>query len=172
MLSEKDFDDLIESANPVMAVVTTVAEGVRAGCVVGFHGQSSVEPRHYCVWLSKANHTYRTALRAEHLAVHLLTRDDMEIATHFGTTTGEDGDKFTTLSVSDGPGGVPLLEALPNRFVGRRRAMLDLGGDHACVELVVELAQRAGAFDALRLRDVVHLQPGHEAEERAVSPER
>ena len=90
----------------------------------------------------------------------------------FGTTTGEDGDKFTTLSVSDGPGGVPLLEALPNRFVGRRRAMLDLGGDHACVELVVELAQRAGAFDALRLRDVVHLRPGHEAEERAVSPER
>jgi hypothetical protein len=48
-----------------LIVLTTAAENQRAGCLVGFHAQSSLAPRHHCLWLSKANHTYRASLRAD-----------------------------------------------------------------------------------------------------------
>ena len=40
--------------------------------MVGFHSQCSVDPGRFAVWLSKANHTYGVALRAEVFAVHFL----------------------------------------------------------------------------------------------------
>lgn len=165
-----DFLELVSSADPAMAVVTTQADGVRAGCLVGFHGQSGVSPQHYAVWLSKANHTYRTALEADHLAVHLLTEDDLGIAEHFGTRTGEDGDKFEGQETEDGPSGVPLLRTLPHRFVGRRLAVLDVGGDHALFALEVVQATSSGPFAPLRNSAVEHLRPGHETQERSVTP--
>src|SRR3954469_7540195 len=93
------FETLMASADPPLVVVTTVAEGERAGCLVGFHVQSSISPQHYCVWLSKANHTYRVGLRAAHFAVHFLTVDDFAIAERFGTLTGEDTDKFDGIDI-------------------------------------------------------------------------
>lgn len=170
-MSRQPFDALMTSANPALVVVTTAAEGRLAGCLVGFHGQSSIAPEHYAVWLSKANHTYRVALRATHLAVHFLAEDGMRLAERFGTTSGEDTDKFAGLSYEDGPGGVPLLGALPHRLVGARAAMLDLAGDHTCVELTVEDAWSAGGFRPLRFSQASHLSPGHDAEERSVHPD-
>lgn len=166
-----DFLELVSSADPAMAVVTTGADGVAAGCLVGFHGQSGVAPQHYAVWLSKANHTYRTALEADHLAVHLLATADHELAEHFGTQTGEEVDKFAGHQVEDGPGGVPLLRALTHRLVGRRLAVLDVGGDHACFALEVVQADSEGAFEPLRNSAVEHLRPGHETQERSVTPQ-
>lgn len=169
-MREEAFEDLMAAANPPLVIVTTSAEGQPAGCLVGFHVQSSIQPSQYCVWLSKANHTYRVALRATHLAVHFVSEDDVDLAEHFGTTTGEDTDKFAGLSFETGPGGVPLLTALPQRLVGARTAMLDLSGDHVCVELAVEQAWGDDDFEPLRLRAAQHLTPGHEAEERSVHP--
>jgi flavin reductase (DIM6/NTAB) family NADH-FMN oxidoreductase RutF len=53
------FDALMGSADPPLVVLTTAAENESAGCLVGFHAQSSISPPDYCVWLSKADHTYR-----------------------------------------------------------------------------------------------------------------
>ena len=47
--------------------------------------QSSIEPQRYCVWLSKANYTYRVALYSSHLVIHFLTADDLPLAELFGT---------------------------------------------------------------------------------------
>ena len=44
-MSEDPFDLLMSSADPPLIVVTTVAGGARAGCLVGFHGQASIEPK-------------------------------------------------------------------------------------------------------------------------------
>lgn len=174
-MNQDAFDELMAATDSALAIVTTVAEGQRAGCLVGFHGQAGIDPPHYAVWLSKANHTYRVALRARHLAVHFLSEDDFALAERFGTTSGEDTDTFAGLAVEDGPGGLPLLTALPHRLVGRRTALLDLNGDHVCVHLDVESAQSPGgssasALSALRLHRAVHLRPGHDADERAVDP--
>ena len=127
------FASIMSSLDNPLIVVTTAEGDERAGCLVGFHAQSSIDPDRYCVWLSKANHTYRVGLRATHLAVHFLTAGDLALAQRFGTLTGDETDKFAGLRVSPGPGGVPVLEDCPHRLILRRVVLLDEGGDHVCV---------------------------------------
>ena len=162
----KDFDALVAQLDPAMAIVTT-SDGVeRAGCLIGFHAQCSIEPERYVVWLSKANHTYRVALLAGHVAVHFLAEDDLEIARLFGTTSGDDVDKFERCDWEAGPHGVPLLKACPNRFIARRHALLDEGSDHVCVVLEPTEAWSTGSLRPLRLAAAKALEPGHESHER------
>ena len=158
------------AADPPLIVLTTAAEDEQAGCLVGFHVQSSITPQHYCVWLSKANHTYRVGLRATHFAVHFLTTDDLTLAERFGTLSGEDTDKFAGLDVDLDEYGVPLLDACPNRMSLERISLLDDGGDHVCLTTRVSSAHTTGDFKPLRVSDATHLDPGHGSEERAIQP--
>lgn len=169
-MSDDAFGRLMSSVDPPLIVVTTAAEDERAGCLVGFHVQSSIDPQHYCVWLSKANHTYRVGLRATHFAVHFLSADDLDLAERFGTQSGEDTDKFAGLDVELDPHGVPLLAACPNRMVVERIAALDDGSDHLCLTTAVLSARSEEGFEPLRVSDAAHLNPGHDAEERAIQP--
>jgi flavin reductase (DIM6/NTAB) family NADH-FMN oxidoreductase RutF len=161
------FDTLIAGLDPAMAIVTTVSDNERGGCLIGFHAQCSIDPPRYVVWLSKANHTFRVALHAQHFAVHFLPEDiSEELPRLFGTVSGDDADKFARCSWDAGPGGVPLLRDLPHRFTAERVALLDEGSDHVCLVVSPTGAEAPGAFRPLRLSQVEHLQPGHEAEER------
>jgi len=63
-MAEHDFNSLMAALDCPLIVVTTADERERAGCLVEFHAQSSIEPQRYCVWLSKANYTYRVALHS------------------------------------------------------------------------------------------------------------
>lgn len=159
------FDALVGGTAAAMAVVTVSVDGEPSGCLVGFHGQCSIEPRRYALWLSKANHTYDLAVQAQMFAVHLLAVEDEGLAEHFGGRTGDDVDKFAAVGWAPGPGGVPLLEDCPRRLVLRRVALLDSGGDHTCVVGEPVTAEGDGGFRPLRLPDVVDLEPGHEAGE-------
>src|SRR5215203_2784467 len=87
-------DELIGHLDVALMVVTTASRDQRAGCVIGFHTQCSIDPLRYCVWLSKANFTYRVALFATHFALHLLDIADEELAALFGSTSGDAVDKF------------------------------------------------------------------------------
>ncbi len=169
-MSDDAFGTLMASADPPLIVLTTAAEDEPAGCLVGFHAQSSITPEHYCVWLSKANHTYRVGLRASHFAVHFLTEADFSIAERFGTLSGEDTDKFAGLDVDLDANGVPLLRACPNRMSLERIALLDDGGDHVCLTARVRSAATSGSFAPLRVSSATHLDPGHESDERAIQP--
>lgn len=161
------FDAFVASTDPAMIVVTAAADGERAGCLVGFHSQSSIDPRRYSVWLSKANRTYSVAMRASHLGVHFLTTTDFAIAELFGGHSGDDVDKFARVAWESGAGGVPLLTDLPHFFVGHRVGIEDGGGDHVCVTLEVSSeAAPSGAFEPLRLSDATHIVPSHDAGER------
>jgi len=169
-MSDDDFDTLMAAVDPPLIVLTTAAEGEQAGCLVGFRAQSSITPQHYCVWLSKANHTYRVGLRAKHFAVHFLSTDDLDIAERFGTLTGEDTDKFQGLEVEPDEHGVPLLRACPNRLSLERLALLDDSSDHVCLTTRVTSSHTSGDFKPLRVSNAAHLDPGHESEERAIEP--
>ena len=169
-MSDDAFGTLMASADPPLIVLTTEAENERAGCLVGFHAQSSITPQHYCVWLSKANHTYRVGLRATHFAVHFLTAHDFKIAERFGTLSGEDTDKFAGIDLDLDPHGVPLLEACPNRMSLERIAVLDDGSDHVCLTTRVGSADATGSFVPLRVSRATHLVPGHSSDERAIQP--
>jgi flavin reductase (DIM6/NTAB) family NADH-FMN oxidoreductase RutF len=161
---------LLSPLDPAMVVVTTVAGDERAGCLVGFHAQCSIDPERYVVWLSKANHTSRVGLRASVFGVHLLDRSQRHLAELFGTTSGDDLDKFSRCAWSAGPDGVPLLDDCPHRFAGRRIALLDEGSDHVCLVVEPVEVSTGGALDPLRLSDVQDLDPGHGAEERPLPP--
>ncbi|HEX9994351.1 MAG TPA: flavin reductase family protein [Acidimicrobiales bacterium] len=164
------FADLMLSVDTAMSIVTTAAAGERAGCLIGFQAQCSIEPVRYVVWLSKANHTLRVGLRAPRFAVHFLTEDDVDLAELFGTVSGDDVDKFTRCSWTEGPDGLPLLDRCPNRIVARRGALLDEGSDHVCVVVEPESVDCAGPFAPLRFSRVRHLDAGHDAEERPHPP--
>lgn len=169
-MSTSGLDDLMGSVDSPLIVVTNSAEGERAGCLVGFHSQASIDPEHYCFWLSKANHTYRVALRSERFAVHFLTTADHGLARHFGSRSGSEADKFTGLDLTVTEDGVPLLADLPNRLLVERIAMLDDGGDHVCTTTRVQSVESAGGFTPLRTSQLGDLPPGHASEERAIRP--
>lgn len=157
-----DFHHLAGDLDPPMVLVTTVADdGERAGCLVGFSTQCSIDPPRFLVLLSDKNHTYRVARRAEVLAVHLLGRDDHDLARRFGALTGDDVDKFAGIDWRPGPEGVPILSAARSWFVGRivdRRPL----GDHVAHVLAPIVVHRGGRIEPLTLHAVLDLEPGHD----------
>jgi flavin reductase (DIM6/NTAB) family NADH-FMN oxidoreductase RutF len=169
-MAEDALDALVKGADPAMIVVTVAADGERAGCLVGFHAQSSITPPRYCVWLSKANYTYRVGLRSEYFALHFLAADDKATADVFGARTGDDNDKFAGRAVRSGPGGVPLLSDVPRQLVTRRLSVLDDGGDHVCVTLEPVGGGPVAPFDPLRMSATGDIAPGHENTERPAPP--
>ena len=164
------FDGLMSSLDPPLIVVTTAVGDERGGCLVGFHAQAGIDPDRYCLWLSKANHTYRLALRGTHLGVHFLAEDQLDLAERFGTLTGDEVDKFEGLSSTVGEGDVPLLDDIPNRLQLHRIALLDEGSDHVCITGSPIAAETSGSFRPLRLSAATELVPGHENQERHNPP--
>jgi flavin reductase (DIM6/NTAB) family NADH-FMN oxidoreductase RutF len=165
-MSVDDFSTVMASLDSALTVVTVSVDGERAGCLVGFHGQSSIKPERYAIWLSRANHTYPVAMHAAYFGVHFLTAADHALAARFGSLTGDSADKFDGLGVSIDPHGVPLLDACPNRLVGRRVALLDDGGDHVGVVTEPVSVETGGRFSPLRLAAAGDLAPGHDSTER------
>jgi flavin reductase (DIM6/NTAB) family NADH-FMN oxidoreductase RutF len=160
------FDAVVAGLDPAMVVVTVTVGEERDGCLVGFHTQASIHPRRYVVWLSVANRTYRLAQLADHLAVHALAASDHALAEHFGGTTGDEEDKLADVAWSPGPGGVPLLEDLPARFVGRVVEWLRPSeGDHQAVVLepVEATGGELGPDGPFRLGHAGDITPGHPA---------
>ncbi|MFD5087902.1 flavin reductase family protein [Kitasatospora sp. NPDC058406] len=145
-------------------VVTAAAGEDRAGCLVGFAGQCSIEPPRFTVWISKANHTYAVASRATILAVHALPQRRHDLAELFGGRTGDEVDKFASVAWTPGPGGVPVLTDAAAWFAGRIRDRADWG-DHVGF-LLDPLTAGAGAGGdprALSFRDVQDIDAGHPA---------
>jgi flavin reductase (DIM6/NTAB) family NADH-FMN oxidoreductase RutF len=164
------FDGVMRQLEPTMIVVTVASSNERAGCLVGFHGQCSIHPLRYAVWLSKANHTYRVALHADHLGVHFLSTKETELARLFGSESGDEVDKFSQCETELGPYGVPLLCACANTVLVRRTAMFEDGGDHVCfVTEPTDIVRHAEA-KPLRLPQVEQLDPGHHSTERPEPP--
>ncbi|MEU7057093.1 flavin reductase family protein [Streptomyces sp. NPDC046197] len=158
-------DAFIGLLDPAMYVVTAAAGGERAGCLVGFGSQCSIRPVRFVVWLSKANRTFRVAERADHLAVHLLTRDQHTLAELFGGRTGDDGlDKFAHVRWTERPEGALVLQDAPAWFVGRVVLRTDAGDHVGFVLDPVAAGRREGAKGPLlRLADALGISPGHPA---------
>jgi flavin reductase (DIM6/NTAB) family NADH-FMN oxidoreductase RutF len=161
-MADNPFDTIMAAMDPPLVVVTTAADGERAGCLVGFHTQSSIDPQRFCLWLSKANHTCRVGIRATHFAVHFLATDDLDLAERFGSLTSDRTDKFAGLSLTTAIGGVPVLAGFPRYLIAERVALLDEGSDHVCISTAPVTTQLDGArFSPLRLSAAAHLEPGH-----------
>ncbi|MDK9499588.1 flavin reductase family protein [Streptomyces katrae] len=160
-----DLGGFAEAVDGTMYVVTAAAGGRRAGCLVGFASQCSIEPPRFVVWLSTANHTYDVARAARHLTVHVLGRDQRALAELFGGLTGDDVDKFARTAWRPGPDGCPVLSDVRVWFTGRVEQVVEAGGDH--VGFVLSPAgPGAGPAEPpgpLRFGDVRDVDAGHPA---------
>jgi flavin reductase (DIM6/NTAB) family NADH-FMN oxidoreductase RutF len=156
------FDSLVGDLDYPMFIVTVCAGGERAGCLVGFATQASIDPSRFLVCLSHANLTYRVAQGAELLGVHFVPEEQGDLAELFGGETGDEVDKFERVEWQPGPGGTPLLEACPNRFVGRVLERLD-AGDHDAILLEPVAAERGTDAAEFSFHRAARIEPGHEA---------
>lgn len=145
-----------------MLVVTATADGERDGCLVGFATQASIDPGRLLVCLSQANRTYRVALRAAVLGVHVLEPDQHALAALFGTQTGDEVDKLARCAWHDGPHGAPLLDDCPRWLVGRVLARHPLG-DHDGFLLEPVAIGPAHPRPPLMFSAVKDLEAGHSA---------
>lgn len=159
---------------PMIIVTTTSRTGERAGCLVGFHTQCSIDPLRWAVFLSIENRTYQVALDAEVLAVHFPAAGDHDLADLFGSMTGDEVDKFARCEWTAGPHDVPLLTRCPNRFVGRVLDVFDHGGDHVCFVLDPITVDHAGLAPLMfqSTRDVAAGHPPREGAELRSRPRR
>jgi flavin reductase (DIM6/NTAB) family NADH-FMN oxidoreductase RutF len=157
------FDSIVGRIDYPMFVVTTVADGERSGCLVGFATQCSIDPARYLVCVSDKNHTYRVLKRAGSMAVHLVPADAGRIVALFGGETGDETDKFERCAWHAGPGGLPLLDECPNWFAGHILDRIRLG-DHVGHVLDPfegeDPAQEPGWYPFSRAKEI---EPGHEA---------
>jgi flavin reductase (DIM6/NTAB) family NADH-FMN oxidoreductase RutF len=157
------FEAVADLLDYPMVVVTTAADdGSRAGCLVGFTSQVSISPARFLVGISDKNHTFRVAVRASHLVVHVLAKEHRELARLFGEHTGDETDKFAGCSWRPGPGGVPILDNVAGWFSGRILERIPIG-DH--VGFLLEPGEgelRASGRAVITLNDVRDFHPGHE----------
>jgi len=160
--AESTFTSLVGDLDYPMFIVTACADGERSGCLVGFATQASIDPARFLVCLSHENRTYVVGSRADLLGVHFVPADAAEVAELFGGETGDEIDKFERCSWRPGPGGVPLLDACPNRFVGRVLERVD-AGDHDAILLEPVAAERGTDADEFSFHRAKRIEPGHEA---------
>lgn len=157
------FDKLVGELENPMFVVTTCDGNQRSGCLVGFASQVSIAPPRFLVGLSNKNHTYRASLTTEYLAVHVIPRDHIELATLFGGSTGDDIDKFARCTWHRGPHDLPILDEAAAWFGGRILDRIPLG-DHVGFLLEPESGSAPDNLDTIvTSTDVRDLEPGHSA---------
>ncbi|HEX2084865.1 MAG TPA: flavin reductase family protein [Solirubrobacteraceae bacterium] len=152
---------LVSDLDYPMFIVTATNGRERAGCLVGFATQCSIDPPRFLVCLSDKNYTFRVAREAEIVVVHLVPAEADELARLFGSQTGDDVDKFERCAWHEGPRGTPVLDACGNWFAGR---ILDRipAGDHCALLLEPFAAHSDDREEAFTFHRAKRIEPGHE----------
>ena len=155
------FNRVVGGLEYPMFIVTARAGDEPLGCLVGFATQTSIDPQRFLVCLSHTNRTYRRAKDTELLGVHCVPAGEAALAELFGGETGDDVDKFARCAWHEGHGGVPILDACENWFVGRVLQRMD-AGDHDAF-LLEPIAAHSGAHGEFTVHRAMHITPGHAA---------
>jgi len=155
------FEELVGQLEYPMFLVTAAAAGERAGCLVGFATQASIDPGRFLVGLSRANRTFRVAQDAEVIVVHFLPEDAGDLAELFGGETGDEVDKFAQVAWEPGPGGAPVLQRLDHWFAGRVLERWDFG-DHVGHLLEPVAGASRGDLESFTFHRAKRIEPGHQ----------
>lgn len=161
-MSSSSFEELVSDLDYPMFIVTVAADGHRAGCLVGFASQASIDPQRLLVMVSKTNHTYKVVQHASVLVVHFLSAANRDLATLFGETSGDDQDKFNLCAWQPGPEGTPVLNDVRGWVAGRIVGRLDCG-DHVAHLLETIEAHHTNSGSPLTFQAVSDMDPGHDA---------
>jgi flavin reductase (DIM6/NTAB) family NADH-FMN oxidoreductase RutF len=153
--------ELISELDYPMFIVTCADGDERAGCLVGFATQASINPSRFVVCLSDKNHTWRVAQRVDVLVVHLVPDAEAELAELFGSETGDAVDKFAQVAWHEGPAGTPILDACGNWFAGRVLDRMNCG-DHIAHLLDPFEAHADTSEEPFQFHRAKAIAPGHE----------
>jgi flavin reductase (DIM6/NTAB) family NADH-FMN oxidoreductase RutF len=156
----ESFAELAVQLEYSMLVVTTAAAGDRAGCLVGFATQVSIDPPRYLVCISVKNRTYRVAGAASVLVVHFVPAERSDLAELFGGETGDEIDKFERCDWRPGPDGAPIVTELENWFAGRILARFEFG-DHVGHLLEPVEGQVGHGSASMTFHRAKGIDPGH-----------
>jgi flavin reductase (DIM6/NTAB) family NADH-FMN oxidoreductase RutF len=159
---EEAFHELVTGIDYPMFIVTTSAGDERAGCLVGFATQGSIDPPRLLVMLSKVNRSYRVTERADELVVHFLHSGNRGLAALFGEESGDDLDKFDRCAWTQVEGvGPPVLAGTRGFAAGPILGRMD-AGDHVA-HLIDVIAARVDcdAGGQLGFQSIKQLHPGH-----------
>ena len=148
--AQDKFSELTGDLDYPMLVVTVIAGGEGAGCLVGFATQCSIDPPRFIVCLSDKNRTTRVAAGADALAVHFLPATAIDLAELFGSETGDDVDKLARCDWHGGPEGLPILDACGRWFAGRIISRHSVG-DHIAHVLAPFAVSADGSTEVFRL---------------------
>jgi flavin reductase (DIM6/NTAB) family NADH-FMN oxidoreductase RutF len=143
-------------------IATACADGRRAGCLVGFATQVSMDPERFLVCISRANATFSVAMAARRLGVHAVTEGERGLAELFGGETGDEIDKFSRCAWQPAADGTPILTGCPTWFIGAIVDRVDLGDHVGCV-VEPERWHGGGRIVQLTERDLGEVEPGHPA---------
>ncbi len=157
----REVHSLVSDLDYPMFIVTATNGRERAGCLIGFATQCSINPPRFLVCLSDKNRTYRVAQEAEVLVVHLVPAEATALAELFGSETGDEVDKFERCAWHDGPMGTPVLDECGNWFAGRILDRL-AAGDHQALLLEPFQARSDGGEEAFTFHRAKRIEPGHE----------
>ncbi len=113
-------------ATGVTIVTTRDGGGQDIGLTASSFNSVSLNPPMVLWSLSRQSLSLPAFLGAEHFAVHVLAATQDDLAQLFAT---RGADKFATLTVERGPGGIPLLDGCAARFQCRTAYRYE-GGDH------------------------------------------
>lgn len=154
-----DFAHLVKSLDYPLYVVTTAVDGEPTGCLIGFASQCSIHPPRFLACISKKNHTFHLAGRAEVIAVHVVDEDNKTLAELFGGVSGDEADKFAQVGWRYVE-GVPVLDDCKRWFIAAVRERVDLGDHmgHLLEPMRVQLAANGGQLTYQQARDI---EPGH-----------
>ena len=154
--------ELVSELDYPMFIVTVTNGRERAGCLIGFATQCSIDPPRFLVCLSDKNRTFRVARNADVAVVHLVPAEADPLAQLFGSQTGDEIDKFAHCAWHEGPAGTPVLDECGNWFAGRILERVP-AGDHCALLLEPFDAHSDGGEDAFTFHRARRIQPGHEA---------
>jgi flavin reductase (DIM6/NTAB) family NADH-FMN oxidoreductase RutF/DNA-binding MarR family transcriptional regulator len=109
-----------------VAIMTAQAKEQSAGVTVNSFASVSLDPPLVLWSIAKTSQSYPVFMAASHFVIHVLTSDQMELASRFARSGAE---KFAGLESKAGPSGAPLLDGCAAVFECAADTFHD-AGDH------------------------------------------
>lgn len=124
---QREFRNALGTFTTGVTIITACqADGKLVGVTANSFNSVSLDPPLVLWSLSKSSNSLPAFEAAEYWAVHILSHDQDQLATHFSKPSY---DKFAGFDLETGMGGAPLLEGCTTRMQCKTAYRYD-GGDH------------------------------------------
>ncbi|WP_211473337.1 flavin reductase [Collimonas humicola] len=124
---QREFRNALGTFTTGVTIITACqADGKLVGVTANSFNSVSLDPPLVLWSLAKSSNSLAAFEAAEHWAVHILSHDQDQLATHFSKRAH---DKFAGLEIESGMGGAPLLAGCTTRMQCKTAYRYD-GGDH------------------------------------------